>query len=957
MANATFEQTNFTAGQLSQLLFGRKDISKFYNGVSKLENFIATKHGPIVRRPGTRYVASTKNAEKITRLVPFQFSTDQTYALEFGDQYIRFLRDRDQFMDDGSLSAAGTSSTPFELGTPYVEPATQPAISTASWTGGGASLNGNNLTWDSTKGVATITTSENPHGIEVGMAVKLSGFQATGPTPMEDVNDVHVVKSAPSTTTFTINLNEDPGTYAAAADEIEKPGLAEITFASAHTIPVGATIDVSGVNPAGYNGRHKIQLITGTTIRYFVLTDPGSYVNGGSVSVTDSGVDKFDYSQSADIVFISQAHVHNKELQRRTGFNITAAVWSGGQATFTISDDASPHGFQPQEEYSGIYSKIIVSGMTPAGYNGCFEIDSTTNSNVTVTMSNPGAATVFGTLEGWQVVDYLNRDGPYLDENIKQTGNNVTYDSTASPDTAESTGSIFSQTDIDRVFRIFDPGTQLAWGWGRIIWFDQISPQIVNVDPDPSGSNPPTNGVSEDTPRWRLGAWNTRDGWPWTVSFSQGRLVWGGSNSQPQTIWMSVVNDVDNFRPNGYGQVSGVDESVVADDAITRTIDSDRVNAFYWMLDTPKGLIIGTDGTEYLISQTSTAEPLSNTNIENRPQTFLGSKRYVKAVRAGNTAAVFVQKAGRKLIELLFSLDVDSFTARDLTVLSEDITKSGIVDVAYQQEPSPIVWCVLGNGTIAAATYEREQDVIAWHKHVIGGSLTGSDNPQVKRVAVISDTAGSEPVDLLWMIVRRTINGTDVEHIEFIEDQFDGSSDALEDAFFVDSGVTYDSTLTNTISGLDHLEGQTVSVLANGEDHANKVVSGGSITLDASYTKVHVGLPYTSKMATLPTAEMRQIQPETSVKVKRLERAQVLFNESFGVKFGVTAGTNSDISDSDLEPVEFESSDTVFTGLIEDMLIGSPYDRNQKFWIVQDGKYPTTVQAITIETEVHEIQG
>ena len=180
---------------------------------------------------------------------------------------------------------------------------------------------------------------------------------------------------------------------------------------------------------------------------------------------------------------------------------------------------------------------------------------------------------------------------------------------------------------------------------------------------------------------------------------------------------------------------------------------------------------------------------------------------------------MFVQRASRKVRELVYNFDSDSYQAPDLTVLAEHITDSGITEMAFQQEPDNIVWCVLTDGRFVGMTYRREENVVGWHEHIIGGSF-GSGNAVVESVAVIP---GDLNEDNVYLVVKRTINGATARYIETFSN-FDFGTD-VQDAFFVDSGLTYSGSAATTISGLNHLEGQSVSILANGATHPNKTVS------------------------------------------------------------------------------------------------------------------------------------
>ena len=93
MARVAVQLTNFTGGELSPRLDGRNDLNKYSSGCKTLENMIVYPHGSAARRSGTQFVAEVKNSAAKTRLIPFEFSTTQTYMLEFGNQYIRYYKD------------------------------------------------------------------------------------------------------------------------------------------------------------------------------------------------------------------------------------------------------------------------------------------------------------------------------------------------------------------------------------------------------------------------------------------------------------------------------------------------------------------------------------------------------------------------------------------------------------------------------------------------------------------------------------------------------------------------------------------------------------------------------------------------------------------------------------------------------------------------------------------------
>ena len=109
---------SFTAGEMSDSMQGRTDFAKYFSAASRIENFVVLPHGPITRRPGTYFVSEVKTSTDKTRLIPFTFSTEQTYILEFGNQYIRFYKDNGQIISSGAayeISSPYTTAQLFDL--------------------------------------------------------------------------------------------------------------------------------------------------------------------------------------------------------------------------------------------------------------------------------------------------------------------------------------------------------------------------------------------------------------------------------------------------------------------------------------------------------------------------------------------------------------------------------------------------------------------------------------------------------------------------------------------------------------------------------------------------------------------------------------------------------------------------------------------------------------------------
>jgi hypothetical protein len=313
------------------------------------------------------------------------------------------------------------------------------------------------------------------------------------------------------------------------------------------------------------------------------------------------------------------------------------------------------------------------------------------------------------------------------------------------------------------------------------------------------------------------------DDYPSVVTFFEQRLVYGATNNNPQTLWFSKNGDYSNFTA-GTG----------ADDALIYTIASNQVNAIRYLSAT-RVLTIGTTGGEYVLTATSDG-PITPTTTLIRKYSNYGSAA-IEPVQVADVT-LFVQRGGRKVREFRYvgDINVAAYQAPDITIVAEHITAGGLSAFAYQQEPDGVIWAIRADGSLIGMTYRREEEVVAWHKHVIGGEFSGGQ-AVVESIATLPSDTGE---DELYMIVKRTINGATKRYVEQMRPfNFGGVTTG---AFFVDCGLRYEGTATGTLSGLYHLEGETVTVLANGATHPDREVTNGGITLAYNSTTAAVRL-------------------------------------------------------------------------------------------------------------------
>ena len=661
MARTTIAFTNFTAGELSPRLDGRTDLGKYFNGCKTLENMVVHPHGAASRRPGTKFVHEVKTSSAQTRLIPFEFSTTQTYILELGNEYIRFFKDNGIITESNKTISGATQANP-------------------------------------------IVITSNSHGYNNGDFVIISGVVG-----MTELNGKTFKVADKTTNTFELQ-----------------------------------TVDGTDINSSAYTAYGS----GGVANKIYEIASP--------YSTADLPTIKF--AQSADLMYL-------------------------------------------------VHPSYAIRKLTRSGHTNW-------------TLSTPSL----------------------------------------------------------------------------------------------SGSPSPTIN-------------NATDKYPSSVSFFEQRLVFAGSNDNPQTMWFSKSADLENFT-------TGTNDT----DAMVYTIASNKVNAIRY-ISAQRSLIVGTVGGEFVVSASGTTQPITPTNVQIQRQSSYGAAN-IDAVQIENVT-MFVQRAKRKLRELSYNLNIDQYQAQDMTLLAEHITEGGVLEMAYQQEPDSILWCVRNDGTLLGFTYARAEEVVGWHRHILGGAF-GSGQAVVESVASIPTDANE---DELYLIVKRTINGTTRRYVEYLT-LFDYGTDQT-DAFYVDSGLTYSGSAATVITGLDHLEGQSVTILADGSTHPNKTVSSGSITLDRSATKAHIGLGYTSTLQTM-RVEAPGNESTSQAKTKRINEVTLRLHETVGAEVGSSL--------SDMERIPFRSSaaamDTAVPLFTGDKQIEFRDDFNTDGWIYVRQNQPLPLTLISIYPQI-----
>lgn len=464
-----------------------------------------------------------------------------------------------------------------------------------------------------------------------------------------------------------------------------------------------------------------------------------------------------------------------------------------------------------------------------------------------------------------------------------------------------------------------------GYGWVRITGYTsatQVTAEVLSRLPEE------VVGSGNATWRWAYGAWSDVEGYPENVCFFRERLTW----AREQRLWHSVAGDFENFKAKEIGET-------LPDSAVSISIQSAQGSPIEWMLPTKSRLFLGTNGGEYTVGQQTNQQPFGPGNTQSDPETGWGGVG-VRPVLVG-AAPVFVEKLGRRLRALVPDQAGEGYTANDLNKIA-GLLPSPAVSIAWQQTPHEAIWVACSNGALRAMTMQLEDGVSGWHRHTLGGAGL------VEWVATLPAPDGSR--EDVWLCVKRTIDEAEVRYIEYLSAEYDDGDDAAL-CCLSDSSVVYSGASTTTLSGLDHLEGETVNVKVNGAAHPQRVVSGGEITLARAATKATVGLaaPYYGQLMPLETgAQMGTAQG----RMKRTHKLTVRLLNSLGGKFGPAIG-QTDALEYRTTATVMDQPPPLFTG---DKVLTFPSGHDTQGIIAFEGAddFPFCLLALFPEVATHE---
>lgn len=942
MPKASPIQASFNRGIQSPTLAGNINVSSRDASYRDSQNLIPLEQGPVIRRGGTKHVQEVKNSDDPTVLVRFRRNSSEAYILEFGDLYVRFYKN----------NAPVTEVTK--------------AIT------------------DITSNVLTFTA----HGYldDDQIILKLGSDK--------NLQDRQFIVDNKTANTFTLK---------------DMRGVATtLTNASSPTTTVERIFTLASPYrkqdlcfPAGYDVHRSPSLDFVQQTDTLFITHP-NYTMRSLRRVNNDTDWEFDVLNFKDGPYLPID---------TSGITITLGLGTGSAVTCTASAPL----FKPTDTFSdgvtGVARRIRFQDPTLPAVKDVWIWatiqDFTSSTVVEIDIQESGELADFTVINTFRL-GIFHEGGTEIPGEPQfaisgATQANPVVLTVPSTHTLVATDYVVIRGVVGMV-ELNDNTYQVASVTSTTVTLDELDGTTL----DGSGFTGYTSG-GDVTQSWR--------NLPRIISLFEDRFCFSGTLSNPDRIDMTTTG---GYSPAllRFDPTNPIDGVVTPENAPEIVLGGSEVNSVNWMKPLQRGLGVGTTGAEGLIQSSSQGERLNPSNVSYKQQTTNGSS-FVKPFALGG-ALLYVQRSGKSVHEFGYSFEADSYKSPDMTLLAEHLVRDGVSEMAWQQEPNHVLWVRLGTGELLGFTYNRDEEVIAWHRHLLGGTDSG-----VKSMQVIP--SGNNTDDELWMIVERTVDGNTVKYVEFLTNPYtddmaqediysmDGGREYSGDEFVV-SGATQASpvvlttgihtltagefvkvtdivgmtelngqtyklgpvtattmTLLNlvgtpldgsaftayssggvatesltTVTNLQHIEGQVVSVLADGKEQQPLTVTNGAITLTSptSGAKLQVGLQTTWILSTL-RLEAGSADGTAQGKIKRINKLAMRFKDTLGVRFGTIESNDEGILDtiSFSYGEQLSTATSLFTG---DFIAEVPggYDRTGSLYFTSSGPFSVQIQAL-----------
>lgn len=821
----------FNGGEVAPSMFGRIDDGNYQTGLAQCRNFLVEPQGPVRFRPGFQYVNSVKDPTKPPRLIPFTFSSDQTMVLEFGEKYVRFHTQGQTLM--------GTNGQPYEVETPYLADEVMSIHYVQS---------------------ADVLTLVHPNH----MPMELRRYSSTDWRLVQVAFQPALSSPGAPSVSQTINNSVSNKTdyvreYAVTAlnDNGEESAASSMTSIACNPYGDGAynTISWSAVDGAT---RYRVYRNEGGILSYIGQTT-GTSIRDENISADSSITPPIYDAPFSQEGGITQVNV----LAGGSGYFVGGSI--GNVWLTSTGPDSEFPSVYPQGDYWDGNKVPVASGYFQLPWRldgkgsgmGCDVVNASgsygSGAQVKMNLQQSGdyvyltgftiTSGGFGYTKAYlRITRYYGPDGDFL-YRFYYPLECLTGD--VSLEVTDSTGSGALLTPVLDSNGSFLSVIVRSGGKGY------TNPQIVIHSDSGSGASlQAVTGQSGD--------------YPGAVSYFEQRRWFGGTYQRPNNLWATKS-----------GTESDMSYSLPSqdDDRISVRVAAREANRVLHIVPLQQ-LMLFTSSTEWRISPLN-SDAITPSSMSVRPQSYVGANN-VQPVVVNNTA-IYAQSRGGHLRECGYSYEAGGFITNDLCLRAPHLFDNlDVVDLAYAKAPWPIIWAVSSSGKLIAFTYVPEQHV--------GAFSTIETRGEFKSCCVVAE--GQE--DVLYAVVERQING---KKCCFIERMHERQFTSLNDCVYVDCSGFYYGDAKTEISGLTWLEGEEVSILADGSVEPPQVVKDGKITLSIPANKVHVGLAYTGDLKTLPVAAQFQDGSFGAGHQKNVRSVYFRVVDSGGLKAGPSEDT------------------------------------------------------------------
>lgn len=887
MATDKVIQVSFGGGIISPDMYGRKDDIKYQNGLLECKNFICQPQGPIRNRPGFEFVSECGKEDSPVRLLPFTYSTGQTMVIELGHRYARFHSYGATLVND--------DDTPYQINAPW----------------DAADLF--QLDYVQSGDVVTVVhQAYKPYEIRRYGArdwrIEAVTINSKLPTP------TGVKAERASSASDDPNSEKYTQKYKVSclnSDKTEESEPSEAVSCVANVYSYGTTVKISCDKMSGAS-YYRFYKNKGGLYGYIGDSEEPEIIDDNITPKTDTTPKRFDdvFEETAGIQSVKVTAAGSGYGDWRNGITMDGVTVP--DQSWTVSGETPPEltvvVYDAENTGSGAEVKVSTTTETwetSSTHNNGNNIEGTTTkyyarTTITgITVVSPGAnyTTPIVKISGVTMKSGLNyrTTTKTIEIGLKLTSGAPTVEVTDSTGSGAELAAVVANGRVTSI-------TIRASGSGY------TNPKITFRGGTGTGAlATATVGSSGDYPR--------------AVGYFEQRRIFAGLASDPQRVLMSRTGTESDYSYS---------LPYLSDDRISFQLASREFSAVEHIVSLTSLVLLSSSMAYRVLSNDGSA--ITPSSIAVKPQSNNGSSRVMPQI-VGNTC-VYASARGGHLRNFAFDYNAGGFISTDMCLRASHLFDyKNLLDSALQLAPIPILWYPSSDGSLLGLTYIAEQEVAAWHRHETDGRF--------ESVACIEE--GDE--DHLYVVVRRDINGKVRRYVERMTSM---NTQTLDDAFFVDAGGVYEGKPATKLSGLDWLEGKTVSILADGAVMPQQVVKDGKIEIGHAAKRIVVGLPIEADAETLPLSTSNVAAYGAGIK-KNIYKVHLRVKNSSGVFVGPDFDSLIEYKQRTTEPMN--TPPELLTGEIE-VRIPPSWTIDGSICLRQSDPLPLTIQNITLTVSI-----